>query len=177
MGAKSGRLCLYCFCSYSVFPKLVEPEPCLLCQWMCWRPKMLKQLCLLVMGAALGLLQGDVLHWQTHNFPSWSVWNPLELQGRVCLTVLSYSFALFCMGCQPWECFALLHVCKRGWEEKNKVSLSCILDFPQGVWNCLGECLNLSASKGVQLSQRRKNPRVSVSVGISFLNGTHLNSL
>lgn len=25
MGAKSGRLWLYCFCSYSVFPKLAEP--------------------------------------------------------------------------------------------------------------------------------------------------------
>lgn len=49
-----------------------------------------------------------------------------ELSGRVCFTVLSYWFALFCMGCQPCECFALLHVCKRGWEEKNKVNFATL---------------------------------------------------
>lgn len=155
MGAKSGRFWLYCFCYYSVFSKLVEPEPCLLCQWMCWRPKMLKQLCLLVMGAVWVCCREMCCTGKPTDLPSWSVWNILW---TVRESLFHCSVLLICLVLHGvsalWVfCFIACLQKRLRWKEQSKPSY--VLDFPQGVWNCLGECLYLSASKGVKLSQRR----------------------
>lgn len=51
---------------------------------------MLKQLCLLVTGASLALLQGDVLHWQTHRLSELiCLKSPLNCKGE--------SVSLFCL--------------------------------------------------------------------------------
>lgn len=155
MGAERGRFWLYCFCYYAVFPKLVEPEPCLLCQWMLWRPKMLKQLCLLVTGASLGLFWEMCCTGKPTDLPSWSVWN---LLWTVRESLFHCSVLLICLvlhGVSAVWVFCFIACLQKRLRGKEQSTLSYILDFPQGVWNCLGECLNPSASKGIKLSQRR----------------------
>lgn len=155
MGTERGRFWLYCFCYYAVFPKLVEPEPCLLCPVDALETQNVKAALLVGYRSIAGLFWEICCTGKPTDLPSWSVWN---LLWTVRESLFHCSVLLICLvlhGVSAVWVFCFIACLQKRLRGKEQSTLSYILDFPQGVWNCLGECLNPSASKGIKLSQRR----------------------